>query len=368
MFQQIHPEQSNVTIQLFLAAALIVTTSHSASGQVANAINQNVYKPSFGAETAFSAQLKAEADAIRAYGEAGLNLSHARHEVARSVHLELHNWVDSLGARQARRKLGEAEGERLHVNPFDRRTAQVALELRQLFEAPELAEVNIISGRDLNFLVQQLATQEQFRNRRENLLTDDRFRLAPAIIDAVRLRERLPGQCGIPFTLRSQEPLAVINWPPPLRDERLYGVRSRFLQTHNRLVIAALDSRVANSLVKECLTALDELKSAYSNWATRERRLESVEQHGLHKQSLELLGSLEKQVTRIGETAGRVLHLLPWVTTPEDLVTIVQGMHQRGLEFAPCDPGDEAAYYELFGKLKLLFGGQPPYLAQVRHR
>lgn len=368
MFQRIHPEQSKVSIQFFLAAALVVTASHSASGQVANAINQNVYRPSFGAETAFSAQVKANAEALRAYGEAGLNLSYGRHEVARSVHLELHNWVDSLSAHQARRKLGEAERERLRVNPLDRRASQVALELRQLFEAPELAEGNIISGRDLNFLVQQLATREQFHNRRNNLLVDDRFRLEPVIIDAVRLRERLPGQSGIPFTLRSQEPLAVINWPLPLRDERLNAVRSRFLQAHNQLVIAAIDSRVADSLVKECLTALDELKSAYSNLVTRERRIESVEQHGLHKQSLELLGSLEKQVIRLGETAGRVLHLLPWGTTPEDLVTIVLGMHQRGLEFAPCDPGDEAAYYELFGKLKLLFGGQPPYLAQVRQR
>lgn len=361
MFQQKRMPLSPIATS---TSFIILVAAVEAFGQTTNVINHSVYRPWFGADTAFSAQLKAEAEMVRAHSEAGLNLAHARYETARSVHLELHNWVDVLKARNLRRQLGEFELERQRIRPMDRQTAQVSLKMRQIFEMPWTAPFNVVSGQDLNFLVEQMAVRDPSDRLPHGPVAVAQIQLDPAVIDAIRLCERLPSGRGLPFALSTGEMSSAINWPQPLRAEGLRDARSRFVKSYDRLIASAGDSRVRDAIVRTCLNDLNDLQLAYSRSLVNERYLTSVESHGQHKRSLALMKTLEKQIHRVDETSGRVLHLLPWDEAPKDLVTIVHGMQRRGLEFAPCDAGDEAAYFELFDLMKSLYQDQ----ARQRHQ
>jgi hypothetical protein len=327
---------------------------------------QSVYRPYYGADTAFSAQLKAEAEFVRASGEAALNGSRARHETARSVELELHNWVNRLMAHQARRRLGEQERERHYVNPHDRQAAQEAVKIRRTFAVTGVEDIEIISGDVLNFLAQQIAVQAN--DLEGTQIPVRQLRLTPKVVRAIRLRERLPGGGGVPFTLIRGEPQLDINWPAPLRSMRLIEPRCRFIESYDRLVDTAIKARGQQPLVESCLSDLRLLRTAYERTLPAGKHLESVKDHTEHKQSVALLKSLEKQVERIGETSGRGIHLLPWDDTPGDLATVVEGMNRWGLEFAPCEAGDEAAYHELFAQLKILYRNRPPQHLELVQR
>jgi hypothetical protein len=366
MFTREDRRQTNTPLAWIGMGAIlwVLAAPRPASCQNAVADNRNVfsYSCSYGPETAFSAQTKANADFLRAAGEANLNFAYARHERARAYNLELDNWVKALNARQTRTLLGEQFRERNRVDLLDRQAAMDAQQLRMLMEQPSPAD--IVSGRALNILVQHLAAPAHARNLHEDLSQDVRFQLEPTIVRAIRLREDIPGQNGLDFTLNAREPLAVIVWPAPLKDKRLDDARAWFVWTYDGLVVAALGGGPLENPLKQCRSALDDLTRAYQATAPQVVRVATPEGFGTHKEARELLASLGRQIERLGEVSGRVLHLLPWNNPPKDLVTIVRGMQARGLEFAPAEPGDEAAYFELFVKLRELSLGQNLALAQ----
>jgi hypothetical protein len=342
-----YPSRQLSTALSALAAPFLGWSLPSATwGQTAQAVNQFHHHCSYGAETPFSAWLKAESEFVRAQGEYNLNSALARTERARAYHLELINWVDQLRAMLERRRIGEAEYDRLHLDHLERHARRVAKTVERIEQFPELSQHSIGTGVPLNFLLEHVVLTGQ-----EPLAVAP---LSNSVLEAVRLREQISGGGSVTLTLQAHEPLAVIVWGLPLLDTRLGGVRNRFVAAHHRLIVAAMDGNDIGDLFRVCRAALQSLRTDYERLVAQQNVLESVETHRRHRQAVAQLKLLDRQIGRLAETSGNVLRHVPWRKPPTDLATLVFGMQSRGLEFAPCDPGDEAAYNELFTRLRHL--------------
>lgn len=326
-----------------------------ACGQTAQAVNQYHHHCSYGPETPFSAWLKAEAEFVRARGEYNYNTALARTEHARAYHLELINWVDQLRAMLERRRMGEAEYDRLHLDHLERQALRETKILEQIEKFPKLSRPSIGTGFPLNFLIDHVVLTGQ-----------EPVAVAPlpkSVLEAVRLRDSVTGGGAVTFTLQSHEPLAVLVWPSPLQESRLDNARKRFTDAHHRLIVAAMGGQDVVEQARACRSALQRLRGDYDRLAAGKDLLESVETHRQHRQSVAQLKLLDRQIGRLAETAGNLLPHVPWREAPTDLATLVLGMQSRGLEFAPCDSGDEAAYNELFNRLRQLLLMSQPALA-----
>lgn len=310
--------------------------------------------------TPISAQINAEANYLRAYGDAAVDLAAARTIRARAVRLEVANSVEFVRAYWERRSIGEAERMKRYVAPLKRKELQDSKTWQRLKDHPELNGTAIVEGRAMNFLLDRMAggvLAYRFSLGQSSLdqETLKQLELSPAVRHGLRLRQDLTGGRGSVF--RADEGLApqIDWWPFALRDEALARQRNEYEQARKGVLARGLTADAGDAALKRLAKAYDELVTAFYEHNGRSVRLKSVENHHHYLTAKRYLQSLAGEVLRIQEVGPDKLQEENLRFEGTNLVALLTHMSRHGLEFAAAEPGDEPAYHAVFRMMRDLY-------------
>ena len=308
--------------------------------------------------TAVSARIHAEADLLRAYGEASVDLAAAREIRAQAARREIANSVEYVQAYWDRRSIHEAERLRRYVGPLERKQIQGSRTWARLKDHPDLNGPAIASGDALNFLLDRLAGSALASHFQTSLTTAavsaGRLALPAATIHSLRMRQELPG--GQQLVFRADEGISTGGawWPFLLRDEAFAQDRQAFEKARTAAIEQASQGMVGLAELRRLLEAYDALESRFAARFPRDVRLKSTELFRHYLTTRRFLQSLGAEIVRL-QTAGTIAGVEDLKFTGNTLLALVTHMSRRGLDFAPALPGEEAAYHAVFRLMRDLY-------------
>jgi hypothetical protein len=308
--------------------------------------------------TGISAQIHAEANYLRAYGEAAADLNQARILRAQAVNLEIKNSVDYVKAYWERRSIGEAEKLKRHKTLAQKEDIRNSHLWQRLKDHPELSIEAIPNGTALNFLLDRLAggvLAYQFSAGQNGPSMEllAQLELSPQTLHQLRVRQDLPSGERTVFRVDEGKPLDVAWWPAGLRGGELHTERTRFEAARSNLMVAP-ETSIDNNL-KELFTAYDQLTEAFHRHHTRAVRLKSIHTHREYGLAKRFLQSLAGEMYRIRSVGPKALRDDGLKFEGKNVVALLTHMSRNGLEFAPSLPGEEAAYHQVFHMLRDLY-------------
>jgi hypothetical protein len=313
----------------------------------------------FSPGTAISAQIHAEANMLRAYGEAAVDFEVARNYRAKAVEMEIKNSVDYVRAYWDRRSIGEAERMKRHMTAARKQELRNSHLWKRLRDLPELSAESIPNGVALNFLLDRLAGGVLAYRFSEggaelSLSSLEQLELPPQTIHQLRVRQDLATSGNTVFRLREGKPLDVDWWPAALRSGTFQSERKQFEAARTVLMASASDESLENNL-KGTFKAYDDLAAAFHQHHTRSVRLKSVQDHRQYGLAKRFLQSLAGELYRIREVGVKALQNDSLRYDGSNLVSLLTHMSRNGLEFAPSLPGEEPAYQQLFHMMRDLY-------------
>jgi hypothetical protein len=309
--------------------------------------------------TALSAQIHAQADFVRSYGQASVDLAAARAIRAQAVRMEIANSVEFVKAYWERRSIGEAERMKRYVAPLKRKELRDSKTWQRLKDHPELNGPAVAEGTALNFLLDRmaggvLAYRFSLGNQEINAETLKQLELTPAMIHSLRLRQDLTVNRGSVFRADEGVPLDIDWWPYALRDEELTRERERY-ERARRGVLSAGQGQDADAAQKDLAKAYDDLVAKFQAQSTRSVRLDSIQSHHHYLTAKRFLQSLAGEVLRFQELGPERLQDDDLKFQGTNLVALLTHMSRNGLEFAAAEPGDEPAYHAVFRMMRDLY-------------
>jgi hypothetical protein len=309
--------------------------------------------------TAISARIHAEADLVRAYGEASLDHAYARDVRAQAVRKEIANSVEYVKAYWERRSIYEAEKMKRYVAPLQRKEIQDSKTWALLKDHPELNGPSIVEGRALNFLLARLsggvlAYQFSMSKTALDARTLDQLHLSAQTLHSLRLRQELAGGQQLVFRADEGVPVSVEWWPYLLRDDGFAMERKAFDRARKNAMTEASSGTVSNSADRELLAAFNELDRKFTARYPREKRVKTAELHQHYLMARRFLQSLSGEILRV-QTAGTLSSADNLRFSGDNLVSLLTHMSRHGLDFAPARPGDEAAYHSVFRMLRDIY-------------
>jgi hypothetical protein len=340
-----------ISLTSWLVLALTGGAATGQTGWVRPAARFYGYSPA----TAISAQVHAEADFLRAYGEAAADLSVAQEIRARAVRLEIDNSVEYVKAYWERRSINEAERLKRHRTAVQRRQVRNNHRWQQLKDHPELSVEAIPDGTALNFLLDRLAggaLAYQFTSDDDSEVHDGiaQLELPADIVHQLRVRQDRPGGEQLVFRLDEGRPLDIGWWPAALRGTELQTERARFEQA--RAAWTASSQKNSEELLKELFSAYDALTNAFHQHHTRARRLKSTNAHREYGLAKRFLQSLAGELYYLRSAGSKFADQDSLRFSGNNLLLLLTHMSRNGLEFAPALPGEEAAYHQVFHMLR----------------
>ncbi len=314
---------------------------------------------------ALSARVHAQADLVRATGEATVDFAVAREIRAHAVRQELVNSVDRVKAYWERRRIGEEEIRKRRVDPLTRRRRQNGKTWERLKNHPELNGPAIAKGESLNFLMYRLLVNGAAIDSSDSQSGFDAealayFALPPDVLHDLRLQQNTATGDRHIFRADEGTPLDVGWWPYVLRGEEFAGTRDQFVQARQATLRDAEDGQLEPRTLEELELALVDLSTEYREHFTRERRIrEGVKGFQQTLAADAFLQSLDLEIARLQSTGDASTfddHLR--FDPGQDgghLLALLQFMARNGLEFGPAQPGDESAYHTVFQQLRDLY-------------
>jgi hypothetical protein len=344
--------------QCLPAFLLVAAFSSQAEAQRIVWIRPRYRAPYYSPATAISAQIHAEANYLRAYGEAAVDLNAARILRARAVNMELKNSVDYVKAYWERRSIAEAEKLKRHKTLAQKEDIRNSHLWQRLRDHPDLSVEAIPNGTALNFLLDRMAggvLAYKFSagegNLDPNLL--GQLKLDAETLHQLRVRQDLPSGEKTVFRVDDGKPLDVGWWPAALRGSEYQRERSRFEQARSAVMSGSEASAEDN--LKALFAAYDELVESFYAHHNRRVRLHSIQTHreyGLAKRFLQSLGGELYRLRSVGPKAAKDDSLK---FTGDNLIALLTHMSRNGLEFAPSQPGEESAYHRVFHMMRDLY-------------
>ena len=308
--------------------------------------------------TSISAEIHAEADFIRAYGEAAVDLNVAREVRARAVRLEIDNSVEYVKAYWERRSIHEAERLKRRTTESQRQDIRDSLTWKRLKDHPDLTADAIPNGTALNFLLDRLGggiLAYQFSTdpvaRRNHEI--GRLEIPTELIHQLHVRQDRSGTERLVFRLDEGQPLDVSWWPAAIRRHELQAEREQFLKARERF-LASTQAEFEKTL-KELFLAYDQLVDAFHRFHTREVRLKSTQSHREYSLAKRFLQSLAGELYHFRSTGIRYADNQSLRFDGNNFVALLTHMSRNGLEFAPALPGEEAAYHQMFHLMRDLY-------------
>jgi hypothetical protein len=313
----------------------------------------------YGPATAISAQIHAEANFLRAYGEAAVDLQVARNYRAKAVSMEIQNSVDYTKAYWERRSINEAERLKRHVTAAKKQSKRDSHFWNHLKNHPDLAVAAIPDGRALNFLLDRmaggvLAYHFSAGNDEASLDALRQLEITPEVLGQLRVRQDTAGGGRTVFRLDEGKPLDVDWWPAALRGGTFKIERTRFEKARAVLMASETDESLDDNL-KAVFQTYDALVEAFHKHHTRSVRLKSVHDHREYGLAKRFLQSLAGELYRIRSVGAKALNDDSMKFEGDNLVALLTHMSRNGLEFAPAQPGDEPAYHQVFHMMRDVF-------------
>lgn len=321
----------------------------------------------YGPGTALSAQVHAQADLVRAAGEASVNYARARERHARAYRQEIANSVAKVRAHWERRRIGEEERAKRAFDYLKSKRKANRKRWERLRDHPDLQLQAIANGKALNFLLDRLSvtmfgsqfTLADLEGHKE--LTEE-YPLNQATLRGLRLQRTYGGGELRVFRATDGKALQVIWWPYVLREDKFEQERERFEHARKRAVeVAAEEGELPKEIVEELYVALQELqealyKQAEENSTSNElgTRIETWQRYKVAERFLKRLAG---RIERLRTTADPSAFDGSRRFEGKDLPDLLSFMAHNGLRFAPATPGDEPAYHRVFGMMRKLYKG-----------
>lgn len=311
--------------------------------------------------TALSANVHAQADLVRATGEATVDFAAARRIRADSIRAELDNSVERVKAYWERRRIMEEEQAKRKI---DRDTRQRRLNSRtwvQLRLHPDISSTKIANGSALNFLMYRLSATALAWDPSDPPAEFDSavleyFHLDSDVLHGLQLQQTT-GSSRFVFRADEGVPLKMDWWPYLLRREEFQPLRDNFVAKRFAVIEDAADGDITvNSLEALELASVD-LSTEFRKRYDRNRQLAGgVKTCHECRDVLIFLRSMDLEIARLQKTGDATafdqsLRFNP-SSSEQHLPALVGFMARNGLKFAPPQPGDEATYFTVFQLLR----------------
>jgi hypothetical protein len=311
---------------------------------------------------AIAGRVVAQAELLRASGDAAVDYARAREIHADAVSKEIDNWVDFVKAYWERKSIWEAEMLKrrgTHLGNQKRRNSKTWDRLRN---HPEFNRPGIVSGRMLNFLLDRLSGTVLVYGFIKNDV-DPAFpelALSAHVLQGLNLREVGVGGEHLVFKADGTTALQVDWWPFALRGEEFTKLRDAFERERRS---ASREATATGGFSLESLERLDKafqaLAGEFKRRFTKERRLHDPRSFRQFRSADLFLKSLGAEIARLQTTGDADALIGRSGYDPAEhgktLMSLLTYMARNGVEFAPATPGDEYAYHSVFAMMRDLY-------------
>ncbi|MGH7128765.1 MAG: hypothetical protein ACREIV_09355, partial [Planctomycetaceae bacterium] len=302
-----------------------------------------------------------EAELVKAYAAASIDLAEARRVRAEAYRMEIANSVKTLEAYWERRRIGEAERRKRAYDHLKSKRIRNAKLWERLRDHPDMSREAVISGRALNFLLYRLSG---------NVLSYDfslgsdptqdipsPLALEPAVVHSLRLRQNAGnGQIQV-FRADEGVALDVEWWPYALREAEFHRERIAFEKVRTTAVAQAEDGRLDHKAIQDLHLALLDLEVKFQDRYGKKSRTSdrygsrmATWQH--YKTADRFMQRLSGEIQRLQETGDSSMLDGSLRFDGTNAVQLLTYMSHNGLEFAPAQPGEEEAYFTLFRMMR----------------
>lgn len=319
----------------------------------------------YGAVDALASRVFAQAEFLRASGEASVNYATAREIRAQAVRLEIENSVLRIEAYWERKAIGEAERYKRRTNLLDSKRRQNSKTWDRLKNHPDLNGPAIANGRALNFLLHRLSASILAYEYSHDYSGDgdrvaEQLALPPKMMVGLQLRQHLPNGKSLIFTADDPAPLKVDWWPYTLRGDELESYRDDFAKQRQLVVKEARAGKISNKSLRAINQSFMNLSDEFHKQNNKAKRhssgFRSWEQY---KQADSFLKSMWGEIGRLQsvEDISFLDDELQFDTDRDggNLVSLLKFMSRNGLDFAPSKPGGENSYHFVFAMMRDLY-------------
>ena len=311
--------------------------------------------------TALSARVHAQADLVRASGEAAVDFAAARRIRADAVRAELDNSVARVKAYWERRRIGEEEIAKRRIDPDTRKRRQNSKKWQKLRLHPDLSTREIASGSALNFLMYRLSATALTFNPSDppadfDSETLQHFALTANVLHELQLQQTT-GTSRFVFRADEGVPLKMDWWPYVLRSDEFKRHRDKFLSARKAVISDASDGDIDFQTLENLELASVDLSTEFRKRFDRKRRIkDGMKSFFEAKEAERFLHSLDLEIARLQRSGDASAFDQSLRFDPDSdnrhLPALVAFMARNGLKFAPPQPGEEAAYFSTFQLLR----------------
>lgn len=311
--------------------------------------------------TALSARVHAQADLVRATGEATVDFAAARRIRADALKAETQNAVQRVEAYWNIRRMNEEERAKRKIDPETRRRRTNSRTWQKLRLHPDVSESQIISGKALNFLMYRLSATALAWKPSDPPAEFDSATLAsltltPDFLHHLQLQQTT-GNSHFVFRADQGEPLNMNWWPYLLRRDEFVRYRDNLVDARQAVIDDAADGEITVAPLENLETASVDLSTEFRKRFGRIQQLSGGTASWVECRDARLfLQSLDMEIVRLQRTGDasafdRNLRFDPG-SSQRHLPALLAFMASNGLKFAPPQPGEESAYFTVFQLLR----------------
>ncbi len=351
----------------FIVSGLLIGLAFTSGIRGKDAFGQdvrrnNTYVYWSGATTALAAQIHAQADFQRALGESAIDFAEARKLRADAFRKEIDNSVAYIQAGWDKKAISRAENFKRYIAPLDQERLRKSKQWDWLEKDPNFAPEAIQSGRAMNLLLDRLAMTMLTYSYTSTHNQDDqelrkRLKLEPRVIHQLFLKESV-GRAGLRFRADSRDALTIDWWPWVFRQEKeLQESREQFDKAREDLV----NNLAKNGTSQRLQTLLDKywnLKTSLDRWFEDHKHDPGFVALGNpthYLDSKRFLESVFGEIHRLQRTGSSSMLVGRTKFEGDNLFELMEFMSKSALKFDAAQPGEEAAYHQVFQMLRDLY-------------
>ncbi len=310
-----------------------------------------------------SANIHAQADFLRAYGEASVDLAVARDINAQAVAKEIENSIAMVNAYWERKTIGEIERYKRLYHHLDSQKLQNSKIWDRVKNHPELAFPQIQNGVAPNWLLARLSTTILAYDFAGGGASADmlvQLTLSKEDLHQLRLRQHVPNGQNLIF--RADEGTAVNTdwWPYALAGADFNDYRFAFDRAKEKVVEEAQNGRVSPDAINEMAAALFDIQQAFDlkfagGIKTEKSYGSRMATWNHYNTAKRFLQGLAGEIRRLEHTQKPTAFDGSLRFEGDNLVALITYMSRHGLDFAPAEPGDEPAYHKVFTMMRDMY-------------
>ncbi len=316
---------------------------------------------------AITSRIYAQADLIRARGDAAVDFAYARNLHAEAYSKELDNWKKELRIYWERKTLAEQKKLELdHVQQIARikylndQKWQNSRVWDRLKNHPELTVTKIRNGSALNFMLARLAASSlPYRFDRAS------SRYGDEALDQLDLAENLLSNVTLtqgPFKFTASQTVdgTISLWPYILRWDEFEASRIAFENARTEVTRESQETGQASvASIQRMESALMTLTGEFHGSTTVSQWVKQRHRYAHFYASDRFLQNLDREIMQL-EKSGDIRPFRGQSgydpkSDGEHLVSLLCFMNRNGVEFAPSNPGSEFAYHNLFVLMRGLY-------------